>query len=67
MSNIARMDPKLPSKCPGLTQNLKGLNPPPPPLKEVIEKYDPLNKRCLEAKQLKGASSWLTAMPLKQL
>ena len=36
-------------------------------LKEVIEKSDPLTKRCLEETQEKGASSWLTALPLKQL
>ena len=36
-------------------------------LKKVIEKSDPLTKRCLEATQEKGASSWLTALPLKQL
>ena len=36
-------------------------------LKEVIEKSDPLIKQCFEATQEKGASSWLTALPQKQL
>ncbi len=35
-------------------------------LKEVIEMADPLTQRCLEAAKEKGASSWLTSLPLKR-
>ncbi len=35
-------------------------------LKEIKDKTDPLTKRCLEAATEKGASSWLTCLPLKK-
>ncbi len=35
-------------------------------LKEIIDKADPLTKRSLEAAREKGASSWLTCLPLKR-
>ena len=36
-------------------------------LKEIMSKADPLTQRSLESAKEKGASSWLTSLPLKRL
>ncbi len=35
-------------------------------LKAIMDKADPLTNRCLEASKEKGASCWLTALPMKR-